>query len=133
MENIPVEYHSKIIEKLTKSFKITQFDKNENAFTQRTILSFKKEKIPQEVVSNIYKQILEEEKKVSDFDYIQWAWITGVVVFVIVWIYAISEWGFLLGIIFGWIPALLSAIIGGLLWPIIAIAIAIFILLLIRS
>lgn len=51
------------------------------------------------------------------------AFIAGILVFIGVWIYAISEWGFLLGLIFGWIPAIIAGIIGGFLWPLIALII----------
>jgi hypothetical protein len=65
--------------------------------------------------------------------YWSWAILTGVIVFVGVWIYVIAEWVFLLGIMFGWIPALIAASIAGLLWPLIALAIVGLILLLIFS
>lgn len=52
-----------------------------------------------------------------------WAVIVGIIVFVGVWIYAISQWGFLLGIMFGWIPAMIAAFITGLLWPLLALII----------
>lgn len=55
------------------------------------------------------------------------ALIIGILVFVGVWIYAMTEWGFLMGIIFGWIPALIAGFIGGLLWPVIIALIFIFI------
>lgn len=47
--------------------------------------------------------------------------ITGFIIFVGVWIYALTEWGLLFGLIFGWIPALIAAVIGGFAWPLIAI------------
>jgi len=59
--------------------------------------------------------------------YLSWALITGVLVFVGVWIYAMAEWGFLIGIIFGWIPAFIAGLIGGLLWPVIIALLFIFI------
>lgn len=41
----------------------------------------------------------------------------AVVSFLSGWIYAISSWGFFLGVAFGWLPAALVAIIlGGLAW-----------------
>lgn len=56
-----------------------------------------------------------------------WYWvgavITGLLVFAGVWIYAIAQWGFLLGIMFGWIPAIIAAFIAGLLWPLLALII----------
>ena len=66
------------------------------------------------------KQIKEKE---GESNYWIWAFLTGVLVFVGVWIYAMSEWGFLLGIVFGWIPAIIAAFIAGLLWPLVALAI----------
>lgn len=51
------------------------------------------------------------------------AFITGVLIFVSIWIYAISEWGLLLGLMFGWIPATIGGVVGGFLWPIIALII----------
>lgn len=48
-------------------------------------------------------------------------WITGIIVFIGVWISAIAIWGFLLGVGFGWIPAAIAGLIAGLLWPLIAL------------
>lgn len=50
--------------------------------------------------------------------------ITSVLIFIGVWIYAIMTWGFLLGTAFGWLPAAIAAFIGGLIWPLFAIVIA---------
>lgn len=62
-----------------------------------------------------------------------WALLTGIVVFICVWIYAISEWGLLLGLMFGWIPALIGGAIAGLLWPIVAIAATVIIYLILKT
>lgn len=51
--------------------------------------------------------------------------ITGLITFIGVWIYAISEWGFLLGVSLGWVPAVIVALVGGYLWPIFLITILI--------
>lgn len=45
------------------------------------------------------------------------SYITGFISFVVVWVYAISQWGFLIGITLGWIPAMITAFLAGLLWP----------------
>ena len=52
------------------------------------------------------------------------ALITGIIVFLVVWIYAISEWGFLVGVALGWLPAAIVGSIAGLLWPVVALIIA---------
>ena len=51
--------------------------------------------------------------------------ISGILIFAGTWIYAMGEWGFLWGIIFGWIPALIAGVVGGFIWPILAIIILI--------
>ena len=43
--------------------------------------------------------------------------ITGLLIFAGVWLYSMEEWGLLTAIMFGWIPALIAAVIGGILWP----------------
>ena len=57
--------------------------------------------------------------------YVFGAWITGLIVFLGVWLYALSEWGFLFGLIFGWIPALIAGVVMGFLWPIVAVSVII--------
>ncbi len=47
------------------------------------------------------------------------AYIVGLIVFAIIWLVAITEWGFLFGIMFGWIPALIAGVVGGLIWPLV--------------
>jgi hypothetical protein len=49
--------------------------------------------------------------------------ISAILIFLGVWIYAMNDWGFLIGIMFGWIPALIAGIVGGFLWPILALGI----------
>jgi|YNPMSStandDraft_1061717.scaffolds.fasta_scaffold12912_6 hypothetical protein len=67
--------------------------------------------------------------KKDNLDYGTWGLLVGIVSFIGIWIYAISEWGLLLGLTFGWIPSLIGGIIAGLLWP---ITIAVVILILIK-
>lgn len=55
--------------------------------------------------------------------YVLGAFLTGVVVFVVLWIHALSEWGVLLGLVFGWIPALIGGFVAGALWPLLALVI----------
>ena len=50
--------------------------------------------------------------------------LTGVIVFAVCWIYAIVSFGWFLGIGLGWIPSLVIAGIAGFLWPVIAVAVA---------
>ncbi|MBP9864213.1 hypothetical protein KBC54_02065 [Patescibacteria group bacterium] len=50
-------------------------------------------------------------------------WITGVLSFVVIWIYALVSWGFLFGLMFGWIPALIGGAIPGFLWPLVLLAV----------
>jgi len=57
--------------------------------------------------------------------YSTWAVITGVIFFIGLWIYAISQWGLLFGLLFGWLPALIGGFIAGILWPLVAIVIGI--------
>ncbi len=62
---------------------------------------------------------------------IAWEWIkviygvpavfVGFVVFIGVWLYAVSSWGFLIGVAIGWFPALIAAVIAGYLWPLVLI------------
>lgn len=56
-------------------------------------------------------------------NYMIGVWITGVLSFVAIWIYALASWGFLFGLMFGWIPALIGGAILGFLWPLVVLAI----------
>lgn len=47
------------------------------------------------------------------------ALVTGAIGFLGIWIYAFVSWGFLLGLAFGWVPALVGGFILGLLWPVV--------------
>lgn len=46
-----------------------------------------------------------------------YGFLTGCVVFAIVWVYALFQWGVLIGLVVGWLPALIAAIIFGAIWP----------------
>ena len=53
------------------------------------------------------------------------AWIVGIITFILCWIYCISEYGFLIGVSFGWFPSAIVGFIVGALWPLIAIGLII--------
>lgn len=55
-------------------------------------------------------------------------WIVWIPVFFGVWIYTISSWGILTGVIIGWIVSVIVAAIVGFLWPLIVVVILIFLL-----
>jgi len=48
-------------------------------------------------------------------------WITAVITFLTAWIYCIVSYGFLLGVGLGWLPAIITAIVAGALWPLVAL------------
>jgi len=45
--------------------------------------------------------------------------ITGIIAFFGIWIYSFVSWGFLIGLMIGWLPAIIGAFIIGALWPLI--------------
>lgn len=47
--------------------------------------------------------------------------LTGIIAFIGIWIYAISEWGILIGLMVGWLPAGIGAFILGAIWPLVAL------------
>lgn len=49
-------------------------------------------------------------------------WIVGVAAFFGCWGYAVATYGWFLGIGLGWLPSLFIAVIAGVAWPLIAIA-----------
>jgi hypothetical protein len=59
--------------------------------------------------------------------------ITGIITFIVSYIYCIASYGFLFGLGLGWIPSLIVAFIAGFLWPLIAIVLVIFILIIIAT
>jgi len=48
-----------------------------------------------------------------------------VVVFLVSWVYCISEYGYLLGVGLGWLPSVIVASLVALLWPLVLIAIVV--------
>ncbi len=59
--------------------------------------------------------------------------ITGIISFIISYIYCIASYGFLLGLGLGWIPSLIVAFIAGFLWPLIVIILVILIIIVIAA
>lgn len=55
-----------------------------------------------------------------------WAgyWLTWLVVFAAGWIYCISEYGFLMGVGLGWLPAGIAATFVSFFWPLILFGLA---------
>jgi hypothetical protein len=53
--------------------------------------------------------------------YILGAFITGLLSFCVIWLYALTEWGILLGLAIGWIPALIGGFILAIFWPLLVI------------
>jgi uncharacterized membrane protein YeaQ/YmgE (transglycosylase-associated protein family) len=49
--------------------------------------------------------------------YSVFATILGFLAFIASWIYAVSEWGFLLGVGLGWVPAFFIGLLVGLIGP----------------
>lgn len=55
--------------------------------------------------------------------YMVGVWIVGFLSFAGIWIYSLASWGLLLGLMFGWIPALIGGFILGWLWPLVVLAV----------
>lgn len=49
--------------------------------------------------------------------------IHGLIIFVAAWLYCIANYGFLLGVGLGWLPAFITAVILCWLWPLFWIAV----------
>lgn len=77
-------------------------------------------------------QIISESRNTKDW-YIGIGFLTGVIIFIISWLYCISTYGFLVGVTLGWIPSLIVAAIGGFLWPIPILLLLVFLWLIFRS
>ena len=71
-------------------------------------------------------------KDIGDY-YAIGGYITGFFTFFAIWIYAFASWGFLIGLAIGWLPAIIGAVILGFLWPLAAIALTGFILLILSN
>ena len=54
--------------------------------------------------------------------YVYGVWIVGILVFLGVWIYSLFTWGLLVGLLIGWLPALIAGVVCGLLWPIVLLS-----------
>jgi hypothetical protein len=54
--------------------------------------------------------------------------ITAIITFIASWIYCIVSYGYLLGVGLGWLPSLIVAFISGLIWPLVAFALIIWVL-----
>ena len=59
-------------------------------------------------------------------------YITGIITFVVSYIYCIASYGFLFGLGLGWIPSLIVGFIAGFLWPLIAVLIIVLLLLILN-
>lgn len=57
-----------------------------------------------------------------DEDYQSIGALFGIIAGVVTWVAAIVSWGFLLGVGFGWIPAIVVGVIVAMVWPVIALA-----------
>lgn len=66
-------------------------------------------------------------------DYLKGAWIVGILSGLAAWVYAVGTWGWFLGIGLGWLPAAGVGIVAGLAWPLIALALGGFVLLLLAG
>jgi len=53
------------------------------------------------------------------------ALITGIIAFLLCWLYAVITYGLFIGVGLGWIPSLVIAFIAGLLWPLVAVVVAV--------
>jgi hypothetical protein len=54
-------------------------------------------------------------------EYLIGAAIVGAIGFLCVWLYAITQWGLLFGLLFGWLPALIGGAVVGLAWPLLVL------------
>ncbi len=55
--------------------------------------------------------------------YMVGVWIVGVLSFIAIWLYSLASWGLLIGLMIGWIPALIGGMILGFLWPLVIIGV----------
>ena len=60
---------------------------------------------------------------ISQENYYAGALLTGIITFIASWIYCIVKYGFLLGVGLGWLPAIITAVVIGFAWPLVAIVI----------
>lgn len=50
--------------------------------------------------------------------------IVGIPVFLGCWIYCVAEYGFMLGVLFGWMPSAIVGWLAAALWPLFALVLA---------
>ena len=55
--------------------------------------------------------------------YMLFSVLIGLLTFVGSWVYAVLQYGFLLGVGLGWIPAFFIGVLAGLLWPLALLAV----------
>ena len=67
-----------------------------------------------------YYQLIYKNMKAEN--YLIGVWIVGVLSFICIWFYSFFAWGFLIGLILGWLPALIGGFLFGFLWPLVIIA-----------
>ena len=48
--------------------------------------------------------------------------LTGLVAFVVSWLYSVASYGLFLGIGLGWLPSAVVGVVVGFLWPLVALA-----------
>ncbi len=65
--------------------------------------------------------------------YIIGFWITASITFLGSWIYCIATYGFLLGVGLGWLLSVIVAVIAGALWPLIALAVLVLVILILKQ
>lgn len=53
--------------------------------------------------------------------------IVGFLVFFVVSAYSVFQWGFLLGLALGWVPAFIAAVLAAFVWPLIVLVIVIIV------
>lgn len=66
-------------------------------------------------------------------EYFTGFWVVAVPTFIGCYIYCIVSYGFLLGVGLGWLPSAITAVVAGLLWPIVLVAIAVLVLIILFS
>jgi hypothetical protein len=48
--------------------------------------------------------------------------VVGGLSFFVIWLYALLEWGLLMGFLFGWMPAAIGGAVLGAIWPLTIVA-----------
>ena len=72
---------------------------------------------------------VQSEKHIDLGDlYFKGRFISGIIIFVVSWIYAVIHYGLFIGIGLGWIPSLVIAFIGSFIWPLLAVLLLLFLI-----